>query len=729
MTASDSKAHDRRQRSASKKNGGNIVTSRGQQSGSAMRQPVNSSGLKSCDGSAGDAFTQTTVTVNTVATEVVESEPTQPFLQSNIHSPSILPPATQQRNARSMGSAQEHTIQQAGRFNEDGTAQEIIHAGLCAWLQAHRGPIWAYCFDKATLTPPITKQSLSELDIGAIINNPKLRHDVNFDRELHFRPNFDGYKGRHKMKVAEEYWRALAGELDLYSTILGAGCDALLLYGFSQQEILRATSRRLPTMFDTIREILKNLVPERDQGRVDEGLDTRMLMQKIEKGVCDLAALAEWTSLLLKTHCAPMRDEMVDEMVSQVRLGVADNQSGYIVSGLQKLLGILEAMKLDVANHQIRHLRPLLIDDTTNFERKSQEARINRKRVRTSEAREWLRNTATSNLLRIPDLDVQVPSVDSLTAAVISELLSTAHTEAFPDPFYLDFDRLRALKTDLRDLISFDICLETFRALLEQQPCGPSMLPIGEQVLRTRLIALVSSGNVDDRRDWIGNIGNIAVELLRLAHSSDGSIFTPAAGSVQKVEKELHRLLQCNSEVSDCFSKHAGRLAHRLYGGVSTTISNHGYASPIDLFNAFVSPSAPPPPPPPPSATVGTARRALANESHSESQTDHLDDLVRRTAHIIILHWRIWSELVYLKSEQTQQDAITPLTQAASTEALQEAWVVDGGQSAESDGEGETESGLILHATSSNESATSSTAPRPINALPFHHHPPPHRPG
>jgi hypothetical protein len=71
-----------------------------------------------------------------------------------------------------------------------------------------------------------------------------------------------------------------------------------------------------------------------------------MLMQAIERGVCDLGRLAEWMAQLLKEHCAPMRDVLVDEMVTCTRLGEADRNLEKIVEGLRKLFGILEAMKL-----------------------------------------------------------------------------------------------------------------------------------------------------------------------------------------------------------------------------------------------------------------------------------------------------------------------------------------------------------------------------------------------
>jgi len=98
----------------------------------------------------------------------------------------------------------------------------------------------------------------------------------------------------------------------------------------------------------------------------------------------DLMRLTEGLAQLLKTHCAPMRDELVDKMVDRVKTGVFEKNHGAIISGLRQFFGILEAMKLvslstckvlalpnkfkDVANHQIRNLRLGLIEDTIKFE-------------------------------------------------------------------------------------------------------------------------------------------------------------------------------------------------------------------------------------------------------------------------------------------------------------------------------------------------------------------------
>jgi hypothetical protein len=201
----------------------------------------------------------------------------------------------------------------------------------------------AEAFRDASDLPPVTRQSLSELDIQSIIYNIRLRHDVNFDRDLSFRPNLDGAKGQEKGRAAKKYWTALVAELILYDRLYQG---APLLVETNRDVIAQHAQRRIPTLFQTVRDVLKSLVPDRDHSRVDEHLDVPMLMQEIGRGVCDLVRLAEWMENLLKEHCAPMRDVWVDSMVDAIRAGVTNRSPDKIVEGLRGLLGILEAMKL-----------------------------------------------------------------------------------------------------------------------------------------------------------------------------------------------------------------------------------------------------------------------------------------------------------------------------------------------------------------------------------------------
>jgi hypothetical protein len=186
-----------------------------------------------------------------------------------------------------------------------------------------------------SLEPPVTKATLSELDVNKIVHNPKLRHDINFDPELHFRPNLDGEKGRRKTERANHFWETMRGQLRGYLT----NRDLF------EKEVVD-TEWCLPAILKAIRGILETLVPQRDRSSVEETFNVELLMQQFRKGVADLVKLALWLSQLLKCHCAPMRDEWVDEMVTQISKGDREGDVALLVDGMKSLLAVLEAMKL-----------------------------------------------------------------------------------------------------------------------------------------------------------------------------------------------------------------------------------------------------------------------------------------------------------------------------------------------------------------------------------------------
>jgi hypothetical protein len=74
------------------------------------------------------------------------------------------------------------------------------------------------CFTWAFTDPPITKKSLSKLDIASVINNSQLCHYVNFDRDIQSWPNMNNRNGKRMKEIY--YWQAISIELDLYRWML-----------------------------------------------------------------------------------------------------------------------------------------------------------------------------------------------------------------------------------------------------------------------------------------------------------------------------------------------------------------------------------------------------------------------------------------------------------------------------------------------------------------------------
>ncbi|KAF9130528.1 hypothetical protein BGW39_002986 [Mortierella sp. 14UC] len=253
----------------------------------------------------------------------------------------------------------------------------------------------------ATLMLPITRDTLRELDLFEIFKNPQLRHDIVFDPHLQFRPNFDGERGLTKRREADRFWHEVGAELTARRAVLTARRDEttkmLNLAGLSasspssrmiqqqaQQMCPLPKAVLLPRLIDELREILLSLLPavstnqdgskpsQRDAASQENSerallsstLDPDLLLQELDHGVLDVHALFRYLGDSLKGHCAPMRDSLVESMVHTVV------NFDEIVRGIRMCFEILEWMKLDIANHQLRTLRPWLLDNSIDFEQK-----------------------------------------------------------------------------------------------------------------------------------------------------------------------------------------------------------------------------------------------------------------------------------------------------------------------------------------------------------------------
>jgi T-complex protein 11 len=84
----------------------------------------------------------------------------------------------------------------------------------------------------------------------------------------------------------------------------------------------------------------------RDLALVEETFNIDLLMQQFRMGVADLVKLANWLSQLLKCYCAPMRDDLVDQMETQLSSGYRSKDVTLLIAGVKNLLNVLEAMKL-----------------------------------------------------------------------------------------------------------------------------------------------------------------------------------------------------------------------------------------------------------------------------------------------------------------------------------------------------------------------------------------------
>ena len=116
-----------------------------------------------------------------------------------------------------------------------------------------------------SLSPPVTRQTLAELDLTEVLRNPQLRHDITFDSTLMFRPNYDGERGQKKRQTADRYWPAVARELATGCRCSAYAGQALLTCvcdpSSGASSIASRLPSRIPTLIDELRAILLSIIP------------------------------------------------------------------------------------------------------------------------------------------------------------------------------------------------------------------------------------------------------------------------------------------------------------------------------------------------------------------------------------------------------------------------------------------------------------------------------------
>ncbi|OVF11092.1 hypothetical protein A9F13_01g05489 [Clavispora lusitaniae] len=354
--------------------------------------------------------------------------------------------------------------------------------------------------------PPINLQSLKEIDLHEILKNPQLRHDILFDPQLQFRPNLDGERGRRKKTIMEKYWAEIESECRQF---------------FSSPSAPPKVSR-LPVLFTTLRDILLSLLPVKDRDPVNEIMDIDLLVQQLAHGSFDFVAMARWLGEVFKSHCAPMRDQWVSDMISKFEQAYVENSAVKLVHGLRSVFSILEAMKLDVANHQIRILRPVLIETAVDFEKDYFNQLINHCKIDISDSLKWFyrnfhRKMNLSN--QFSDVKGESEMLKIISTSSIIDLLSCRNMATeFPSTMAFDHTRLVLLRADVRQLVCVQLCVVLFKQVLMNYAPASSYRQICSKPdyltkVQEEILAIVTDDNGNVK--WTRNVSALALQIVK----------------------------------------------------------------------------------------------------------------------------------------------------------------------------------------------------------------------
>ncbi|KAJ3179608.1 hypothetical protein HDU87_002814 [Geranomyces variabilis] len=144
----------------------------------------------------------------------------------------------------------------------------------------------------------------------------------------------------------------------------------------------------VPTFMAQIRESLLAMVSEKGKFADDikEVLELSHIRQQLESNAFDtIKCLGYVTSKMLQL-CAPIRDQAIRNIA----------QSTDLADAFQRILAILDDMKLDLANYRLQALRPHLQQQAVEYETAKFDEALAAGRVTLTNTKAWLTSTVSS---------------------------------------------------------------------------------------------------------------------------------------------------------------------------------------------------------------------------------------------------------------------------------------------------------------------------------------------
>ncbi|KIJ47768.1 hypothetical protein M422DRAFT_248332, partial [Sphaerobolus stellatus SS14] len=425
-----------------------------------------------------------------------------------------------------------------------------------------------------SLLPPVNRETLRELDLECILRNPQLRHDLLFDPNLQFRPS----TSHRKELAADRFWFALARELDtgcvctawdINTGTLRAHCgrqvqEANLRHpgtyssvttkqaiseesaNFSSSLLIVPCSitlaARLPTMLHTMLRTLHYIIAPppplsplnsppsharptylaalAEADHLISHFDISLMEQEIRRGIFEPEGLFRLIGETLQKHCAPMRDNSIEAMVEFARRNTIKEdrkeRNRRMLGAARMCFEIIDLMKLDIANHQLQHLRPLLIQSTPECELRAFIEELRRGSKSLDVTREWLKSAEASFPSSSPssisktliqaftNLVFNPPDTNVFGASSSSERASeSARLPALPETLHLDSSRLQLLITDAADLTTNYMLLLLWRSMIFSPPPSDSE----ESDATPRRKGQVESWEIERMKKEIGEVG------------------------------------------------------------------------------------------------------------------------------------------------------------------------------------------------------------------------------
>ncbi|CAG8815633.1 22130_t:CDS:1, partial [Gigaspora rosea] len=117
-------------------------------------------------------------------------------------------------------------------------------------------------------------------------------------------------------------------------------------------------------------------------------LDIDLITQQTKAGVYNIHNCIVFITNTMLQICAPVRDEEIKEI----------KDLNDLAEIFQKLLNLLDQMRLDLANYRVKAFRPYIKDHAIEYERRKFEQALKSKRITLDLSKSWIKQTVVSLL-------------------------------------------------------------------------------------------------------------------------------------------------------------------------------------------------------------------------------------------------------------------------------------------------------------------------------------------
>ncbi|KAM4617925.1 T-complex protein 11-like protein 1 isoform 1-T2 [Discoglossus pictus] len=183
------------------------------------------------------------------------------------------------------------------------------------------------------------------------------------------------------------------------------------------------------------------------RNHINEILDLDLIKQQAENGALNIPQLAEFTIGMMGTLCAPARDEEVRKL----------KDIKEAVPLFRAIFSVLDLMKVDMANFAVSSIRPHLMQQSVEYERKKFKDFFEKLPNSLEAVTHWLQETADELIHSNDSVGGEAAAVSVCPASVLNhayiKLLKWDHVHRpFPETVMMDQTRFQEMHTELTQL-------------------------------------------------------------------------------------------------------------------------------------------------------------------------------------------------------------------------------------------------------------------------------------